>query len=536
MSRIVTWALWLAAATSGCGPGEPALDGGLDAPLADAPDVPDDMDGGPRDGGVDAPTDGAIDGGADAPTDGATDGGLDAADDAGDASLDGGLDAPSSFCLRLAEALCAAREACGGPAAPDCAAIEGAACLDGLSAALVDGAFDPLRGEACIAAARADYGRCEAPGERASAECRAVVASHAALGAPCSGTSSCADGSGLCDGDTCQVLPASGDGCSSLCALPAVCVAGECGEPAAAGAPCARSEDCAEGTACAGSRCVAPSPTGGPCDPTQPCDAGLRCRRGACEPTAAACASDLECAHGQTCVGDAGDTCHDAALACGPSAPCARGEYCRGTECAPAAAVGESCEDRPCVPEAWCDTSTDPATCVAFRLDGETCGPGDRCEGLTFCNAGQCYIAGPPDCTIPSHRCPDDEYCSGPDFESQRCHAYLPVGTSPCSQFPEDGMLCEAGAHCEYFPSEGAQRCVPDRTAGEACWEEYCFGSGCLFPTCATDAWCDDAHACRAAAGPAEACGSVPCGPALVCAPGVVGGRCGIELALPSLP
>lgn len=152
------------------------------------------------------------------------------------------------------------------------------------------------------------------------------------------------------------------------------------------------------------------------------------------QPAGAACGFDVE------------------TFVCEPGSECVLGLDLCG-ECRPAVAVGATCTPGTdvCEGDAYCDDGI----CVAFRRNGETCTPDDRCLIGSACESGVCtpptFVARGEACNA-RNRCPYLTACIG--------------GT--CQSTSSLGAACTNDGVCEIGACDGGV-CVAPRPDGDAC-------------------------------------------------------------------
>ncbi len=258
---------------------------------------------------------------------------------------------------------------------------------------------------------------------------------------------------------------------------------------------CASDADCALGETCADGACT---PTG--CATTEECAMGTICWKGSCTP---GCRGDDECSTGEIC--EAGECVRDPAI-CAICQPCNSSGECggRGYFCVDAGGDAGVCT-KECTTDADCDGDS---TCWDFS-DWSVClGPdqdsNDVCPADYVCDA----TAG---CGQLWDRCANDGAC----------------GFGECSFFGDQGSRCtcscstdaDCGSDAVCVPDrkDGASQCMPtwavDACDLVACGEGLvCVEGACMDPcdgvTCGAGESCDGG-AC------VSACGA--CGAGLVC-------------------
>lgn len=323
-------------------------------------------------------------------------GGDDAATDAAnpiDAGGDaGGIDDVSDVPQLLANAVCAALEACDGVQlltdtlnGENCADITGnvfsARELSALADSVADGRieFDRSRMAACVAAISAQG--CLVQTLRRPAVCEEAIKGKVALGFDCVISEDCS-------------------GSSSFCEANASCP-GTCTTLLNVGDPCTASEQCANGAACAtvsGVRqCVTPTNPGGDCG----LDSTPLCKRGnSCTPNPGMNVNDTCKSNLVVYAAQDGATCNP------PGTMCDRGLACTNTPsgllCAPVAARDGACfraQPSQCPVGQYCDAVTMTAgSCVELPEEGAACLPmtrAQRCAPNFAClGDGLCHIKG----------------------------------------------------------------------------------------------------------------------------------------------
>jgi len=292
----------------------------------------------------------------------------------------------------LANAACAAREACIGEqlltdslSGETCADITGSVFsareLSALADSVADGRieFDRSRMAACIAAITAQS--CDVQSQRRPAACEEAIKGKVALGADCVISEDCS-------------------GSSSFCEANSTCP-GTCKALLNSAAPCTASEQCANGLVCATvssvRQCVAPTMVGGDCglDSTPLCKLG-----NTCTPNAGVNVNDTCKANSVVYGVQVGQTCNP------PGTMCEEGLACTNTPsglvCAAIAARDGACfraQPSQCPVGQYCNAVTMTAgACVDLPEEGVTCLPmsrSQRCAANFAClGDGLCHIKG----------------------------------------------------------------------------------------------------------------------------------------------
>lgn len=287
-------------------------------------------------------------------------------------------------------------------------------------------------------------------------------------GSTCSGALTCVNG-----------FEAGGMFCAlgvGACCLPVGAEGGLCRSTMSGGPPCDAPDNvCGQVQGAAGARCVPAGGEGEPCLSGNACDAGL------------ACATPLS--SGQ----------------CNGNGPC----------CVPSGALNEPCNaDGTCdAAGLGCQTSGGayPATCVAGRAAGQSCGAQTPCVGSLFCgtSAAECGATGA--CCLP--RFAPGEACGG---NSARCSAgnvCAATAQASCSGSQADccvasggrGEPCNLGGTC-------------DNPTADACLGGVCTAAGAAGQACLPGARCSAANLSCASGACLEfvpgMCGQCPAGAA----------------------
>ncbi|MBW1807548.1 MAG: hypothetical protein JRJ87_05090 [Deltaproteobacteria bacterium] len=234
------------------------------------------------------------------------------------------------------------------------------------------------------------------------------------------------------------------------------CIAEECVSPVDL---CASEHDCAWGQTCVDGVCK------DPCASDDECPAGNFCDRGDCRP---GCRSDADCPAGSTCFVALYECVK---TGCESDDDCAAGEKCNFGECV---AVG----------------------CV---ID-EDCPAGEKC------NFGECVAA---DCVL-DEDCPIGEQCLNGSCELAGC---------------QTDADCMAGQHCQDGACTVIVGCANDSDCGP---DQQCVAGTCETAGCQTDADCLPDESCIAGACQAAQClTDSDCPPGQLCQSGVcVSGDC----------
>lgn len=315
----------------------------------------------------------------------------------------------------------------GAPSNGTCALLTGTACNDG---------------DACTNTDTCQAGVCTGGNPvvcTASDACHDVGTCNSATGV-CSNPakpdgSTCDDGNGCTQTDTCQVGTCKGGN-------PVVCVA---------------QDTCHNAGAC--------NPATGSCsNPLKP--NGALCNDGnACTKTDTCLAGVCTGANAMTCI--AQDVCHDAGV-CNPQTgacdnpakpdgtPCSDGSACSQTDtCQAGACVGDNpvvCPPPdPCHESGVCNPQT--GTCSsAAKPNGSPCDDGNACTKADICQAGSCNGGNPVSCT-PLDECHEAGIC---DLQTGDCsHPAKPDG-SPCSGGVCSGGTCMQASSSSSSSSSGA--------------------------------------------------------------------------------
>lgn len=311
----------------------------------------------------------------------------------------------------LAEAICAAREACVGasalreieldePCAERVAAELRARELYHLAAAIDSGHvfYDPSNLPQCLAAVRALA--CDVAAVRFPGPCASVLVPNVAIGGGCLIDAECENG-GFCEGETrgacpstCRPRGAQGAACrtDAQCADGLACQSDECARPPQQGMACGGEDSvaCAFGFVCVGgdatrdgacarARSLRVAQLGEPCDPNgEHCEDGLTC--------AAQTDGTTVCAEGAVLDG----SCHP-----GVPDPCPAGAFCAfdpgaaAGVCQPLPEAGE-----PCAPDARCGAGL---VCLDDAAAAPRCEPlqgnGGACSDDSACRSGLCIDA-----------------------------------------------------------------------------------------------------------------------------------------------
>ena len=357
----------------------------------------------------------------------------------------------------------------------------------------------------------------------------------------------------------CAVVPDTEVSCDPPEGPDAPCFAAQCDPatgkcsniPANQGKPCEDGDLCTLGDTCADGLCAAGLPAncndGNPCtddacetvtgcthvDNSDPCSDGDVCTTGdACKAGACTPGEPLSCDDGDVCNGS--ETC-DSALGCQAGVPlkCNDNDECNGMEwcdpaqgCQPGAAPlcddGNLCTDDSCTADGGCLHAPNDLPCNDFN----------ECSLSDKCSAGACKPG-------PSLNCNDDEICTTDACDPQQgcvhnlntlpcndddvCtindHCQLGTCTGSVQLNCDDGNpctadSCQAGAGCQFTPTQGDCSDGTECTTGDHCVNGFCIAAGFMD--------CDDANLCtNDACDPATGCTHVanelPCDDADAC-------------------
>jgi hypothetical protein len=406
----------------------------------------------------------------------------------------------AGVCIGTDAVVCAALDQCHAagvcdPATGACsdpAVADGTACDDGDGCTQIDTCEEGLcLGSSAVVCAALD--ECHEAGvcDPATGSCSDPIAAD--------GTS-CDDGDGCTQTDTCQAgVCVGGDAvvCAPLdqCHTAGTCdpATGACSDPPAIdGTSCDDGNACTQTDACAGGVCVGADPI--------VCDSVDQCLMiGVCDPATGHCSMVM--------VGD-GAACED-------GNGCTRNDTCQGGLCVPGAPVVCQPLDQ-CHAAGACDPGTGACTNPLLE-NGTACDDGDACTQADVCAEGvcvgadpvtctaldQCHVAGACDpatgaCTNPA--APDGTGCDDGDACTQAdgCAAGLCVGESPviCAALDQ----CHAAGTCDPATGDCSQPERPDGfgcddgdacTQTDACQSGVCVGADAVV--------CDAADACREA-------------------------------------
>ncbi|TMB24937.1 MAG: hypothetical protein E6J71_00230 [Deltaproteobacteria bacterium] len=375
--------------------------------------------------------------------------------------------------------------------------------------------------------------------------------------------SSCNDGNGCTQSDTCQAGVCTGANpvvCSALdqCHVAGTCdpASGTCSTPNKAdGTACTDGNACTQSDTCQAGTCTGANPV--------VCTALDQCHdAGTCDPANGTCSNPTKvdgttCTDGNACTQT--DTCQAGACAGANPVVCAALDQCHdagtcdpanGTCSNPSKAEGATCSDgNGCTQTDTCQAGAcvgaNPVVCAALdqchaagtcdpangscsnpeKPNGSACSDGDACTQSDSCQAGacigtnpvvcaapdQCHVAGTCDpasgtCSTPAK--PDGTACndSSACTQSDSCQAGICTGANPvvCAaldQCHEAGVCDPANGTCSTPAKPNGIAC----TDGDACTQsDTCQGGTCVGTNpvvCAAPDQCHLAGTCDPASG-----------------------------------
>jgi cysteine-rich repeat protein len=370
-------------------------------------------------------------------------------------------------------------------------------------------------------------GLCENVDNTYSEACYTGPAGTEGVGICAAGTHTCSGGSfGTCDDTTpgveacdgidndCNGLVDDGDADADCTVAGQLCFWGICDDSCMADGDCAAGEICVFENGQTTGRCALDT---GTCDDVDPnCPNGASCYDGGCTNTN--CGNDLDCDVYSKCY-KSGRCLHDDSERCN-GVQCPQGETCVKGTCAKSCTQNVDCTDpgHKCF-DGYCFPETDPCE-------------GVDCEIGFTCWQGTCYqdCIDDGDCTRdPTHVCYDATRCAPPD---DPCQGII------CA----DGDICYQGscypdcttANCTDADDAcyDATRCATDNCEGVQCpTGETCHGGQC-YVTCSDDLTCqnlDPSHLCYGGICTDDPCTGVQCAPGEVCSQGQCYVTCGTD-------
>ena len=183
---------------------------------------------------------------------------------------------------------------------------------------------------------------------------------------------------------------------------------------------------------------------------------------------------------------------------CSTGYACARGVNQCG-RCVARAGIGQSCASMACVEGSTCTREYGPPTCVAQRIESETCGTAALgvCQGQLHCIGGLCSRAAGRGqaCAQGSMTERDCDLSASDSCVGGICTevSWSPPG-GPCGSVTgcNGNGYCDATARvCQALPVSG-QPCASD---GSCAWKSYCDGANCR-PVGGAGASCTGAGQC----------------------------------------
>lgn len=464
------------------------------------------------------------------------------------------------FCTPVATAICEAGTTCGcatfgGFDEPTCVIDQIGRCgesMDEVAYQAATGSISIVEAAltACAAELSATASLCQSLDITNGPSCSIAFSATSPLSASCRADSGfgvgCASGEGYCDGSSiCRALPASGEPCSTVCALGSVCHGGTCSAPRAAGETCATNAECVSGSLCVGGTCATPGAVGASCDDSHACHIGSTCSGGMCAAGLESCADSSTCTDGY-CEGRGTYDCRApggvGAPCDGPEA-CIPGTVCNYTSslCQPAPTPGEECNSLSgCGDNNYCDWRETTPICKPLPTVGESCatggiiidaaprpaggrpGRGSACAEGLVCHWTSDGLD--PTCQYPPG--PGEECTDGVCIPGYVCRYFEDGSPSICSEPPGPGDICYGegcpdGYYCLYDDLSGSSTCALQHGAGEGCgYREEC-STGL---TCNWDA--SGTGTCITIPGLGESCPTGECTEGAYCGYSVTDGHC----------